>query len=66
MNTEKPAIPHVQTLLSLLTIAIGLLLLMWMVLEEGEPGAIPLLLIAFGGAWYFLARRRARSLSDRY
>ena len=27
---------------------------------DGEPGAIPLLLIVLGAGWYFVARVRAR------
>jgi hypothetical protein len=47
-------------LLSLLTIGIGFILLAYMVIFESEPGAIPLLLIAFGSGWYFLSRKKKK------
>jgi hypothetical protein len=46
---------------SVLTIAIGFLLLIYMVLVEDEPGAIPLLLIISGSVWYFITRARTQS-----
>jgi hypothetical protein len=50
-----------RTLFPILVLAIGLALLAFMVTVEGEPGALPLLLITVGGIWYGLARRRSRS-----
>jgi ABC-type multidrug transport system permease subunit len=41
---------------------LGCVLLGYMVVVEGEPGAIPLLLVAVGAIWSFVIRRRARSL----
>ena len=43
---------------ALVILAIGLALLAWMVAFEGEPGALPLLLVAVGGGGYVAARRR--------
>jgi hypothetical protein len=52
---------RVHTLLSVLTIALGAVLLVYMVTVESEPGAIPLLLIAVGSGWFFVTRARLRS-----
>ena len=41
-------------------VAVGLLLLGYMVVYEGEPGALPLGLIAIGIVWFFVARRLGR------
>lgn len=52
--------PHklkIHSLLSVLTIVVGVALLIFMVVTEDEPGAIPLLLIICGTVWYFTARR---------
>jgi hypothetical protein len=45
-------------LLSALVLGVGVLLLAFMVLVEGEPGAIPLALVTLGGGWHMWARRR--------
>ena len=52
---------RVHTLLSVLTIVLGAVLLIYMVTVESELGAIPLLLIVVGTGWYFFTRSRARS-----
>lgn len=44
-------------------IMIGCVLVGYMVVVESEPGAIPLLLVAVGAAWYFVAWRRSRPRS---
>ena len=49
-----------HTLVPLLIAAIGVGLTGYMVFAEGEPGAIPLLLIAVGLGWFVAARFRAR------
>jgi hypothetical protein len=36
----------------------GLILLTFMIVTEGEPGALPLLLLVLGAAWFALARLR--------
>lgn len=59
MNALKKFKLH--KLLSLLTIAVGFLLLIYMIVVEDEPGAIPLLLITGGTAWYLIMRARSRS-----
>jgi len=44
--------------LSALPIALGLALLAYMIAVEGEPGALPLLLIVGGAVGHIAARRR--------
>ncbi len=51
----------IHTILAVLTIAIGAVLLVYMVTVESEPGAIPLLLLVAGTAWLFLTRAKIRS-----
>lgn len=59
MNTIKKLKLH--KLISILVIAIGCLLMMYMIFAEDEPGAIPLLLIGVGSGWYFFTRFNIRS-----
>ena len=49
-----------HTLVPLLIAAIGLGLLGYMISVEGEPGAVPLLLIVVGVGWFVTARFRTR------
>ena len=49
-----------HTVVSGLVAALGVGLLIYMVVVESEPGALPLLLIAAGGGWYLAARFRDR------
>jgi hypothetical protein len=41
-------------ILSGLTISIGTILLLYMVIVEDEPGALPLFLILAGTVWFFI------------
>ncbi len=41
-------------------LGVGLVLVAGMVWTEGEPGALPLLLVVVGAVWCALARLRAR------
>ena len=50
-----------HTLISVITIAIGVVLMIYMIFVEDEPGGIPLLLIVFGIGGYFVTRVRIRS-----
>ena len=50
-----------QKILSLLTLAIGLVLMVGKIYADSEPGAIPLLLVVVGIGWYFISRVRTRS-----
>jgi hypothetical protein len=40
--------------LSLLTILLGAVLLVYMIKVEDEPGAVPLILIIIGIVWFFI------------
>lgn len=53
-----------QQKLSLIVIALGLVLLAYMVTVESEPGAIPLAMIVLGSAWHLVARAKARSHAE--
>ncbi|PAU92762.1 hypothetical protein CK503_14820 [Aliifodinibius salipaludis] len=52
-NTKKL---KMHSLLSILTIVLGTVLLIFMIVVEGEPGAIPLMLLVVGIVWYFITR----------
>lgn len=64
-NVERDATKAlpIQKALSLLTVAIGIALLAYMVSVEGEPGAVPLLLVTVGTVWYLVVRHRDRRVS---
>lgn len=51
----------IQFILSSIVIAVGILLLIFMVTVESEPGAIPLALIVTGVSWNFVIRRKSKS-----
>jgi hypothetical protein len=51
----------VHTILSLVILTIGLVLLVYMIRVESEPGALPLLLIVIGAGWYVATRARRRA-----
>lgn len=46
--------------LSVLTFAVGLVLMVGKIWADSEPGAIPLLLVLLGAGWYFATRVRLR------
>ncbi|WP_421773678.1 hypothetical protein [Gracilimonas sp.] len=50
-----------QKLFSALMILIGFIILIFMIVVEDEPGAIPLLMILAGAVWFFGARSRIKS-----
>lgn len=52
---------NVHTILSLVILTIGLVLLVYMIRVESEPGALPLLLIVIGAGWYVATRARRRA-----
>lgn len=61
MRTGAPHTPlRPQTLIAATLLALGLALTAMMVVVEGEPGALPLLLVLAGGVALFALRRRAR------
>ena len=50
----------VHTLLAAATALLGVALLIYMIVWEDEPGAIPLLLIVVGVGWFVVTRVRMR------
>lgn len=55
---------RVHSILSTTTIVLGLVLLVYMVTVEDEPGALPLLLIVVGIGWKLVMRHRVRSNTE--
>lgn len=51
----------IHKLISVLTIAIGVLFLLYGILVEDEPTFVALLLIVCGTVWYFITRYRIKS-----
>lgn len=49
-----------QVRLSMITIAIGLVLMTGKIYADSEPGLIPLLLVVLGIGWHVVARARIR------
>jgi len=60
MEIDKRKKVTMQTLLSILIMAIGLLLMVFKIYADSEPGAIPLLLIIVGGGWFLVTRFQLR------
>lgn len=54
MMKETPPYSKKATVFSIATIFLGLLLLVYMILVEDEPGAIPLLMVIIGVAWFII------------
>lgn len=48
----------VQAILSIATILTGTILMIFMMVVESEPGAVPLFLILSGAVWYFIIRKK--------
>lgn len=47
--------------LSVMIIAVAIILLIYMIVVESEPGAVPLLLLVLGIGWYLITRARIRA-----
>ena len=47
-----------QKIFALITVTIGFALMIYMIIVEDEPGAVPLLMIITGAVWYFFARKQ--------
>ena len=47
-------------ILSLLTVFLGFVLLIYMIMVEDEPGALPLLLIITGVVWFIISRNQIK------
>lgn len=50
-----------QTRISMIIMAIGLVLMIGKIYADSEPGAIPLLLVVVGIGWYLITRARIRA-----
>lgn len=61
MDTAKTKKLKISRLLSIITVAIGILLLTYMILVEDEPGAIPLMLITLGFGGFLVTRFKTPS-----
>jgi len=59
MNTNNKVKLH--QLISGLIVTIGILLVTYMISAEGELGAIPLLLIAFGTGWLLITHSKSQA-----
>jgi hypothetical protein len=53
--------PNIQRLLSMLIALTGIILMLFMILVEDEPGAVPLLFIIAGSIWFFKVQARIKS-----
>lgn len=51
-----------QLLISATVLIIGLILLVFMITVEDEPGALPLALILGGLVWQFIIRRKQKQV----
>jgi hypothetical protein len=61
MNQPAQSNLRLQTRLSIVMTLIGVALLIMMIAVESEPGALPLLIIVLGVAWFCVTRVRSRS-----
>ena len=57
-NTKKPM---VHKILSVIVTLIGFALLVFMITQEGEPGAVPLIMITAGIGWFLASGYYSRS-----
>lgn len=51
-SPERAMKTRTQKAVARLVLAVGVVLLGYMVVVEGEPGLLPLLLVVVGGGWY--------------
>jgi hypothetical protein len=58
---QERAPRDLHTTLSATLLALGLVLMTFMIVTEDEPGALPLGLVLIGAVWHVVARRRARA-----
>lgn len=59
MKSQKKLKMH--KLISVFTIASGVMVLLYGIIVEDEPTLVALLLIVCGAVWYFVTRARIRS-----
>lgn len=56
---------QIQKITALFVAIIGLVLLVFMIVIEDEPGAIPLGMILVGSIWFILINRKLKSIQSR-
>lgn len=54
-----------QKIIALFVAIIGLVLLVFMIVIEDEPGAIPLGMILVGSIWFILINKKLKSIQSR-
>jgi hypothetical protein len=59
---ETPRKLKSQLILSILTFGLGILLLLFMIFVEDEPGMVPLVLLAIGSVWFWITHSRIHAL----
>lgn len=64
MTTNNSKKLKMQTLLSVLTIAIGFMVLLYGIIVEDEPTLVALLLIVGGTGWYLITQARNKRNSS--
>ncbi|RNI36677.1 hypothetical protein EFY79_10130 [Hanamia caeni] len=60
MKSEIILKSKMSKMLSLLTVVLGIVLLIYMIMVEDEPGALPLLLIVTGVVWFIISRNQIK------
>ena len=58
MKTEQDNKLKTQKIISMIITFLGIILLIYMITVEDEPGAIPLLMIVGGTVWFFITKSR--------
>lgn len=61
METDHTKKLMIHKVLSILITLVGIIVMIFMIIVESEPGAIPLLLVVLGAGWYFITRCRLQS-----
>ena len=64
MKTEQDNKLKPQKIISMIITFLGIILLIYMITVEDEPGAIPLLMIVTGSGWYFITKSRLKTLNN--
>jgi hypothetical protein len=55
---------RLQQALSAATITAGIILMVFMMFVESEPGAVPLFLILSGSVWYYIIHRKGNNANE--
>ena len=61
MTSDNNKKPMVHKILSVIVTLIGVALLVFMITQEGEPGAVPLIMITAGIGWFLASGYYSRS-----